>query len=299
MGARLDRGAARPRRPRLFLVDPRSRSVAAGGCSAALAGRGHEPGLVLSHAAEVPRAPGAASDGPTRAARRPERLRDLLRPEAHRELGGAHPVAPALGVGGPRADLVRGLPRSADEERTQPPGDRARRRIDRRARGDRLRLRALPHAGQARPGLADGPVERGDLRHDAEPRRVRQRQGRVHAVDRGHRRERGRAAGSPVPGHGRRGGTRHRLPLVVGRGHGRFEARRKDAVLRQRRVVRGGRPVPGDRDSGRSDGGGPPHPGARQRLERRARIRARRERARVGLRRLPHGLHGVRRRRPT
>ena len=70
VGARLDRSAARPQRPRLLLVHARSRSVAAGGCVAALAGRGHEPGLVLPHAAEVPRAPGAASDRPARAARR-------------------------------------------------------------------------------------------------------------------------------------------------------------------------------------------------------------------------------------
>jgi hypothetical protein len=238
VGARLHRGPAGPRRPRHVLLDPRRRAVALGRRPAALAGRGHAPRLVLPHPAEVPRAPRPARDRPAPGAGRTQRRRVLLRPEGHRELGGADRLASPVGVRGPRPDLVRRLPRPEDPQRADLPGDRAGRGLDRRVRGDRLRLRALPHAGQARPGLAVRRVERGDLRHDPEPLCLRQRKGRVHAVRRGQRQGRGRAPRSACPGDRWRGGPADRLPLVLGRGRGNVQAHRTDAALRQRRVVR-------------------------------------------------------------
>jgi hypothetical protein len=109
-------------------------------------------------------APGPAAHGPLRPAGRRQRRGAVSRPGGQRELGRPHRVARAVRDARDRPDVVRRLPRAAQPERAEPPGDlrragRAHRPRHRGWRGSRgtcawastSRPRARRCSGAARP----------------------------------------------------------------------------------------------------------------------------------------------------
>ena len=99
---------------------------------------------------------GQRVDRPAARSRRRERRRVLLRPEAHRGWAGltlSRRLSESVGLGLTWYGVYRG---QSTRKRAEPSrrSRRTRRSIAVLGR-DRLRLPALPHAGQARPGLAD------------------------------------------------------------------------------------------------------------------------------------------------
>ena len=105
-------------------------------------------------------------------------------------------------------------------------------------------------------------MECGALDHDPEPRRLWQREGRLHPFPGRRGRQPGRRHRQPEPRqrHGR--GPRQQLPFVLGGGSGRVAPPGGHEDLRQCRVVRPGRALHRHRAPGGHHGVGAPHPGA-------------------------------------
>ena len=233
MGSRHDRGPAWPRGAGHLLVSLRRRAVAPRRRAAAVAGGGHEARVVVPHASEARGTARRADHGPDPRGGGAQRRGVLPRPAGGGGLGRSHGVPLVLALGRDRNHVVRGLSRPAAEERAERAGGGGRRGRARSLGSRRLRVLALPHTREAGRRLAEPGVERRPLGHDPEPGRLRQRQGRLHVVAVRRRRERRRPPGRARPRDLDAGGSRQRLPLAVGGGGRRLEARGAHPALRR------------------------------------------------------------------